>query len=81
MSSTVSNNNIRSQRPEHVHYDYLEEYFIHCIQNASFFLFDRTEFDLELRRHAEQLNVPYEVRYIPVFVFLKSSSQDEMISI
>jgi len=51
-------------RPEHVHYDLIEEHLQRSIQEGSDFLFDTAKFEAELRRLWEEYNVPYQVRSI-----------------
>ncbi|KAL7573182.1 hypothetical protein ACA910_018842 [Epithemia clementina (nom. ined.)] len=55
-----NNNYKNNKRPEHLHYDYLENHFLYCINTGHPFLFDPLEFDRQLRHQSETLHVPYE---------------------
>lgn len=49
-------------RPEHLHYDVVEQYLHRSIKEGKAFLFDSQAFEKELRRLWEEYDVPYQVR-------------------
>jgi hypothetical protein len=51
-------------RPEHVHYDTVEQWIRQCLAQGHSTLFDPILFDIELRRLSEEYNFPYEVRLV-----------------
>jgi len=52
-------------RPEHLHYDVVEQYLQRSIKEGKAFLFDSQAFEKELRRHWEEYNVDVQVRGWP----------------
>lgn len=48
-------------RPEHVHYDNIERFFLDSLKYKKDFLFHQDRFDEELWLLEEKYNVPYEV--------------------
>ena len=50
-------------RPEHLHYDVIEEHLKKSITQGSDFLFDTKKLEAELRRLWEIYDVPVEVRH------------------
>lgn len=49
-------------RPEHLHYDTVEEHLVRSIKEGKDFLFDSNKFEAELRRLWEDYDFPYQVR-------------------
>lgn len=49
------------ERPEHLYYNFIENYFIKCIQSGNEFLYNSTLFDNELERLHEKFHIPYSV--------------------
>jgi len=48
-------------RPEHIHYNTIEEFLLQSIKSGREFLFDADKFEKELTRLWEQYDVPYQV--------------------
>lgn len=51
------------QQPEHLYYNFIENYFIKCIQSGNEFLYNSTLFDNELERVHEKFHIPYSVSF------------------
>ena len=66
MAAILHYNSPTDMRPEHQHYDTIEQWFRKSISEGHDFLFDSQLFDNEMRRMWEAYDVPYEVSFRPV---------------